>query len=399
MPLLVVYYNNPTKSFLTNKQYQSYANQEVETLIQRNKVNTLANMNKSNQNMNQTYHNQITRLSGYTSTNHHLYNSFLYDTLKIPISLNNRVGQIDQNHIFYLKMLSVDSVVSKKEIDDYQEVDEINGLKLYQSQDIMPIAYATNSLYSQKQFKQLQYPYTLDILYNHAIVKNGNSHDQSQFIEEDIGLNKSYTIYQKKKKTVNYLLSRKTKNEIIVIEGDIKNYKPQQSVSITVNGIKNKLSRNNSPYYNQNTHFTYLLSGENINKLTISLSKGHYDIKNIKTYSLDKNTIKKRNQEVDCLKIEKGKDILKGTIDVKNDGYFITRIPYDRGYSIYIDGKVVNSEIVNEAFLGCQIHQGKHHIQIKFTPTGYRLGGILSYFGFMVVFINYIIERRRKDER
>ncbi|MFR8651094.1 MAG: YfhO family protein, partial [Faecalibacillus sp.] len=128
-------------------------------------------------------------------------------------------------------------------------------------------------------------------------------------------------------------------------------------------------------------------------------SKGHYDIKNIKTYSLDKNTIKKRNQEVDCLKIEKGKDILKGTIDVKNDGYFITRIPYDRGYSIYIDGKVVNSEIVNEAFLGCQIHQGKHHIQIKFTPTGYRLGGILFYFGFMVVFINYIIERRRKDER
>lgn len=63
----------------------------------------------------------------------------------------------------------------------------------------MPIAYATNKLYSQKQFKQLQYPYTLDTLYNHAIVKNGNSHDQSQFIGEDIGLKKSYTIYQKKK--------------------------------------------------------------------------------------------------------------------------------------------------------------------------------------------------------
>ena len=83
--------------------------------------------------MNQTYQNQITRISGYTSTNHKLYNSYLYDTLKLPISINNRVAQIDQNHLFYLKLMSVDSIVSKKKIEGYQKVDEINGLKLYQS--------------------------------------------------------------------------------------------------------------------------------------------------------------------------------------------------------------------------------------------------------------------------
>lgn len=76
VPLFVVYYNNPTTSFLPNKQYKKYANQEVETLIQRNFINTLVNMNEIHQNMNQTYQNQVTRLSGYTSTNHHLYNSF-----------------------------------------------------------------------------------------------------------------------------------------------------------------------------------------------------------------------------------------------------------------------------------------------------------------------------------
>ena len=89
--------------------------------------------------MNQTYQNQITRISGYTSTNHKLYNSYLYDTLKLPISINNRVAQIDQNHLFYLKLMSVDSIVSKKKIEGYQKVDEINGLKLYQSQDVKPI--------------------------------------------------------------------------------------------------------------------------------------------------------------------------------------------------------------------------------------------------------------------
>ena len=76
-------------------------------------------------------------------------------------------------------------------------------------------------------------------------------------------------------------------------------------------GLKNKLSRSNSPYYNQHTHFTYLLSGENIKTLSISLSKGHYDLKNIKTYSLNKEVIENRNKEVDSLNIQKGKDVFK----------------------------------------------------------------------------------------
>ncbi len=394
IPLLVVYFNNPTTSFISTKQYQNYSNKEVETLIQRNKINTLVNLNQSKQNMNQTYQNQITRISGYTSTNHKLYNSYLYDTLKLPISINNRVAQIDQNHLFYLKLMSVDSVVSKKKIEGYQKVDEINGLKLYQSQDVKPIAYATNQLYSQNQFQKLKYPYTLDTLYHQAIVKDGNNDYQSQFIKEDMGLKKEYQIKNNKKTHINYQLNRKTNNEIIVIEGDVINHLPLQSVSITINGIKNKLSKSTSPYYNQNTHFTYLLTAQ---QLSISLSKGHYDLKNIQTYSLNKNALK--NIKVDPLSINKGKDILNGTINVSNDGYFITRIPYDRGYQILVDHQEVKSEVVNEAFLGCKIKKGKHQIQIKFTPYGYRLGFILSYFGFMVVFIHYLIERKIKDER
>ena len=394
IPLLVVYFNNPTTSFISTNQYENYSNEEVETLIQRNKINTLVNLNQSKQNMNQTYQNQITRISGYTSTNHKLYNSYLYDTLKLPISINNRVAQIDQNHLFYLKLMSVDSIVSKKKIEGYQKVDEINGLKLYQSQDVKPIAYATNQLYSQNQFQKLKYPYTLDTLYHQAIVKDGNNDYQSQFIKEDMGLKKEYQIKNNKKTHINYQLNRKTNNEIIVIEGDVINHLPLQSVSITINGIKNKLSKSTSPYYNQNTHFTYLLTAQ---QLSISLSKGHYDLKNIQTYSLNKNTLK--NIKVDPLSINKGKDILNGTINVSNDGYFITRIPYDRGYQILVDHQEVKSEVVNEAFLGCKIKKGKHQIQIKFTPYGYRLGFILSYFGFMVVFIHYLIERKIKDER
>ena len=53
-----------------------------------------------------------------------------------------------------------------------------------------------------------------------------------------MGLKKEYQIKNNKKTHINYQLNRKTNNEIIVIEGDVINHLPLQSVSITINGIK-----------------------------------------------------------------------------------------------------------------------------------------------------------------
>ncbi|MDO5813258.1 MAG: YfhO family protein [Bacillota bacterium] len=398
VPCLVVYFINPPNSFLSKEKYKKYNNQEVNTLIQRNEITRLALFENTSQTMNQTFENKVTRVSGYTSTNHALYNSFLYDTLKLPISLNNRVAQLDQNNPFYLKVMAIDSVISTKDIKGYQKVDQEKKYKLYQSQEVMPVVYATSQLYSQKQFQKLSYPYTLDTLYNNAIVEKGNSTYQSQFKVLDLGFDDSYIIHQKKKTNKTYKLLSSLKNKMLVLEFDIENKKPKHAVSITINGIKNKLSKITSPYYNQNTHFTYLISNIKNNELVISLSKGNYKIKNIKTYSLDDSIIENREKEVNALSLEKGRDIINGTINVSNSGYLITHLPYDQGYQIQIDGKKVKSEIVNTAFLGCQINQGKHRVSIQFQPKGYHIGFILSYLGMMLIVLNFIYERKRKNE-
>lgn len=399
IPLFVVYFINPPSSFLSKEKYQKYTNQETNTLIQRNNIVRLALFENISQNMNQTFQNNITRVSGYTSTNHALYNSFLYDVLKLPISLNNRVAQIDQNNPFYLKMMSIDSIISTKKIEDYQQVDQEKKYKLYQSQEIMPIAYATNQLYNENQFQKLSYPYTLDTLYHNAIVKKGNTNYQSQFKSIDINLKKEYSIKYKKKTKKVYTLPNSLNHQILVLEFDVENRRPKQPVSITINGIKNKLSKTTSPYYNHNTHFTYLFSSDYLKELNISFSKGNYHLKNIKTYSLKKAAIQNREKQVDSLTPTKGKDLLQGTINVSKSGYFITHLPYDQGYQIIIDGKKVKSEIVNTAFLGCPIKKGKHKIQIQFKPRGYQISFILSYLGMMLIIINFIYERKKKNER
>ena len=117
----------------------------------------------THQNVNNTYQMNVSRASGYTSTNHTLYNSFLYDTLRIPISLNNRVANEDSQHIFYLQMMSVNSLMSPYIPAGYCLKDQYKNEKLYQSPYTMPIAYASSDLYSEKQFQQLAFPYNLDI--------------------------------------------------------------------------------------------------------------------------------------------------------------------------------------------------------------------------------------------
>lgn len=392
IPFFVVYQNN---QFLNKEIVEDYLNQNQIIERYQDSISRLACLKNSHQNVNNCYGTNITRASGYTSTNHTLYNSFLYDTLKIPMNQNNRVSHEDSAHIFYLGLMSIDTIISDKQhAVGYSLQEQQKQYKLYQNHQVMPIAYASHDLYSEKSFKKLSFPYNLDILYNHVIVGDKQSHDQSQFIDEKIETKSSYHIHQNKKKKMTIPIKRTTQNEILVIEFDIKNNQIQNSIDITINGMKNKLSAINHPYYNNNTHFTYVLSDNKvIEQLTITLSEGDYQIDNIHFSSLDYDVIKNRYHEVDQLNIKSSQSVLEGDIHVRQDGYFVTNIPYEKGYTIYIDQQKVEPEIVNTAFLGCQINKGYHKIKITFQPPGYILSLYISILGLCLIILHFIYER------
>lgn len=379
VPLIVVStVNNPNTFYQTNK----YSN-SIHTIIKRNHINTLSDT-ITRQNTNETYGNTINRMSGYTSTNNKYYNAFLFDTLQIPIPTNNRVAQSDTNNIFYLKALGIDSIISTRAAPSgYVLKDKIKKVKLYQSQDALPVAYATSHTMNEKQFDKIKYPYNLDTLINNAVVDQGNGDYKSQFTQEK--LSNTYHIKKAIKKEINV----DTTQKVMVLEFDIKNNKPDQAVSISINGIKNKLASITNPYYHPHTHFTYVFS--NTNKLKIKASQGNYIIKNIKVSTCPLSAL---NTKVDALHVLPSKDVLKGKINVKEDGYFVTHIPYESGYKLYIDHKQVNIEKVNKAFIGCRIRKGHHTIRITFSPPGYYYACIITFIGFLFLIWLWIYERR-----
>ena len=51
---------------------------------------------------------------------------------------------------------------------------------------------------------------------------------------------------------------------------------------------------------------------------------------------------------------------------MKKDGYFVTSIPFDKGFKITVDNKKIKPLKINKAFLGFKLEEGKHNISIEY---------------------------------
>jgi len=87
---------------------------------------------------------------------------------------------------------------------------------------------------------------------------------------------------------------------------------------------------------------------------------------------------------------------IKGTIDVKNDGLFYTSINYEKGWTVLVDGKIVNVTPIGNALLAFDLDKGPHDIEISYIPDGFILGAFLTLFGITMLILLSIFQKYRK---
>ena len=66
-------------------------------------------------------------------------------------------------------------------------------------------------------------------------------------------------------------------------------------------------------------------------------------------------------------------------------------LPYDEGFSIYVDGEKVETKTVFDCFLGFDIDKGLHTINIVYMPIGLVLGAVMSLFGIISLLLFYYL--------
>ncbi len=92
---------------------------------------------------------------------------------------------------------------------------------------------------------------------------------------------------------------------------------------------------------------------------------------------------------------------ITGTISLNNDALFFTSIPYDKGWTVKVDGKEIaedNYVALNEAYLCFNIPAGSHSVELSFMPQGLLLGaGISALTVIALILAAIIFAKRRKS--
>ena len=94
--------------------------------------------------------------------------------------------------------------------------------------------------------------------------------------------------------------------------------------------------------------------------------------------------------------IQINKNVMNGEINSKKDGILFLSIPYDKRFSIYIDGKKVKYySLLDGTFIGVDIAKGDHKVSLKFTDDKYLVLCILaSLISLIITFvIKYYMNR------
>ena len=90
--------------------------------------------------------------------------------------------------------------------------------------------------------------------------------------------------------------------------------------------------------------------------------------------------------------------VIEGTIDVKQDGLFYTSVPYEDGWSAYVDGEETEITPVGNAMLAFPVSEGEHSIRLEYMPKGLKPGVIVSLAAVLLLILLSVYEKLRKRQ-
>ena len=409
--LLVIYScaGNSKDTLVSRKDINSSENVNQEKLIKKIPKGydhtTLYNLKLEN--VNNIYGNlNIYSDYLYSSTGNANYNLFMFDTFEIPMQSRNRLIISANKDLMYLMFSNNRYFIGDNvDITGYKEIDKIGDTKLYENTDVLPFMYVSYNYYSKTDFSKKSFPYNNEILLNNVVVNEKTNNEFKTSIKEtfirqsDIKYMDPSIINNGDRITVKKDNSRMlidipevARNKILFVSFNLE---PQSckvgDLLVNINGNTNKLTCREWKYYNGNTTFNYVISGDTSNKVEVTFSKGMYKIDNLKIYYMDYNDIKDINKKVTKVDIDsktKG-DKIYASVETEKDGYFVTTLPYDKGFTIKVDNKKIDYEKVNIAYVGFKISKGKHNIVIEYKAPFKIVGLIMSFIGIIVYILFY----------
>ncbi len=89
---------------------------------------------------------------------------------------------------------------------------------------------------------------------------------------------------------------------------------------------------------------------------------------------------------------------IEGKIDVKTKGLMFTSIPYDKGWTVLVDGKKIKPISIKDGFLGVYLDEGSHKLEFRYYPRGLKAGLLVTVSTILLLLV-YSLYRVLHDDR
>ena len=365
-------------------------------------ANDVARMGQVNEILDMEYYMSHVYASLYNKN----YQNFLNDELCIELSFRNNMLIAQSNGILshlYMgeryKVLHSDNV---KACIGYELVEDKNGVAMLKNEDVLPMAYGSDKLLSMSTYRTLSFPQKQEALLRYTVVEDdalpeGREAEFESCIEKytpefsdikytNVEVTETENGHGIKAENeggiITLALKEPIKDKVLCIRFDADNSKNANGtpnlkwrdtgdLSITINGIRNRLSAPRWKYYNDNTSFEYFISSaEEITELTVEIAPGYGEVGEPEYYLMDYKALADRTDSVDAMDIDRKatrkSTVIKGKLNAQKDEICQLSIPYDAGFTVLVDGKETDYIKVDTAFIGFPVTAGEHDITITF---------------------------------
>lgn len=304
-------------------------------------------------------------------------NSYTYNT-QTPV----------YNMMFNIKYLIQTDVSLAPSSNLYKKIYTTSDKKsnVYESKYNLPIAYCVNSKIDdwvtdegnpfeiQSDFVKLATGYS-----NVFKPVKYNSTDFDAVSGDDVTENGTYWL-EKSDSSSNY--GTETVSLSPTIDGNLYLYvKSSDLKTITVNSEK-------VSDITQSMEYAYILDLGYHNKgdeVLVSLDASTMESESTSfdfyCYTADDTVVKNMYNSLagNSLNVESYSDTtIKGTVNAKENCYLYSSIPYDDGWSVYVDGKKAETFEIGGTLLAIELTPGQHKIEYKYFPVGFLYGIIIS---------------------
>lgn len=101
-------------------------------------------------------------------------------------------------------------------------------------------------------------------------------------------------------------------------------------------------------------------------------------------------------RQITCDIFEQKKNGFTAKINLKSEKMIFFSVPYDKGWSAFINGEKVEIIKVDDGLMALKCQKGINNIEFNYIPQGFKFGAILSIVSFVLICVGICINKRVK---